>query len=103
MKRLQVILSDDAWAEIERVHKDAMDGFKTGSINYSDVINEMVLNSKIDLKELRLKHTDIRKSLLNLAKSENLDVESALKILNEIRSRTSKKSKSQLQIEEISE
>lgn len=103
MKRLQVILSDEAWMEIERVYNDVTSDFKTGSINYSDVINEMVLNSKVDLRELRLKHTDIRKSLLNLAKSENIDVESALKVLNEIRSRSLKKSKSIAQSGEISE
>lgn len=103
MKRLQVILSDDAWAEIERVYIEATTDFKTGSINYSDVINEMILNSKVDLRELRLKHTDIRKSLLNLAKSENIDVESALKALNEIRSRGIKKSKTTSHAEEISE
>lgn len=103
MKRLQVILSDEAWMEIERVYKDVTSDFKTGSINYSDVINEMVLNSKVDLKELRLKHTDIRKSLLNLANSENLDVESALKVLNEIRSRNLKKSKTTAQFGEFSE
>lgn len=100
MKRLQVILTDEAWSEIEKVYKDSTDGFKTGSINYSDVINEMVLNSKVDLKELRLKHTDIRKSLLNLAKSENLDVEAAIKALSEIRSRSSKKTKISTQAEE---
>ena len=103
MKRLQVILSDDAWAEIERVYAEATTDFKTGSINYSDVINEMILNSKVDLRELRLKHTDIRKSLLNLAKSENIDVESVLKTLNEIRSRSSKKNKASTQAEEVSE
>jgi len=99
MKRLQVILNDEAWIEIEKIYKDATEGFKTGSINYSDVINEMILNSKVDLKELRLKHTDIRKSLLNLAKSENLDVEAAIKVLSEIRGRGSKKSKLPVQTE----
>lgn len=103
MKRLQVILSDDAWTEIERVYVEATTDFKTGSINYSDVINEMILNSKVDLRELRLKHTDIRKSLLNLAKSENIDVESVLKTLNEIRSRSTKKNKASTQTEEVSE
>lgn len=103
MKRLQVVLTDEAWTEIERVYSDATTDFKTGSINYSDVINEMILNSKVDLRELRLKHTDIRKSLLNLAKSENIDIESALKVLNEIRTKSARKSKSTSQIEEISE
>lgn len=103
MKRLQVIFSDEAWQEVERVYVDATTDFKTGSINYSDVINEMVLNSKVDLRELRLKHTDIRKSLLNLARSENIDVDSALKVLNEIRIKAAKKYTSATQTEEISE
>jgi hypothetical protein len=103
MKRLQVILTSEAWTEIERVYSDAINDFKTGSINYSDVINEMVLNSKVDLKELRLKHTDIKKSLLNLAKSENIDIELALKVLNEIRSKSVKKSKATSQPEEVSD
>ena len=103
MKRLQVILSDEAWQEVERVYVDATTDFKTGSINYSDVINEMVLNSKVDLRELRLKHTDIRKSLLNLAKAENIDVDAALKVLNEIRTKSAKKNKSTIQSEELSE
>jgi len=103
MKRLQIILTDEAWAEVEKIYNDATDGFKTGSINYSDVINEMMLNSKVDLKELRLKHTDIRKSLLNLAKSENLDVEAAIKALSEMRGRNQKKAKLSAQSEEVSE
>lgn len=103
MKRLQIILTDEAWAEVEKVYNDATDGFKTGSINYSDVINEMMLNSKVDLKELRLKHTDIRKSLLNLAKSADLDVEAAIKALSEMRVRNQKKVKLSAQSEEVSE
>jgi len=103
MKRLQIIMSDEAWVVLDKVYKDANTDFKIGSINYSDVINEMILTSKVDLRELRLKHTDIRKSLLSLAKSTNVDVDSALKILNEIRSRNLKKHKVVTQAEDVPE
>lgn len=100
-KRLQVILTDDAWSAVESVTNDATEKFESGSINYSDVINEMILTAKVDVKALQLKHTDLRRSLKVLAGKEDIDIESAIKILNELRARgsTAKKKANAIQEE----
>ncbi len=86
-KRLQVILSDEAWREVETITKEATEKFESGSINYSDVINEMILTSKVDVKLLQLKHTDLRRSLKVLAGKNDLDIEAAIKSLMELKAR----------------
>ncbi len=90
-RKLQVILSDEAWAAIETSLKDCNDGFINGSINYSDIINEIVLNSKIDIKLLQAKHTNIRKSLRLMASQKEIDIESAIKALMDLKSKTTRK------------
>jgi hypothetical protein len=92
-KRIQVILNDEAWSAVEALTKEASENFETGSINYSDVINEMVLNSKVDVKALQLKHTDLRRSLKVLALKSDLDLDSAIKSLMELKARSSGKKK----------
>lgn len=92
-KRLQVILTDEAWALVDKTNTEVMDGFKMGTVNFSDVINEMILNSKIEVKELRLKHTELKKSLIILAQTENLDIESAIKTLSELKGKITKRVK----------
>ena len=86
-KRLQVILTDEAWAAVESLAQEASDKFETGSINYSDAINEMILCARVDVKALQLKHTDLRRSLKVLALRDDLDLESAIKSLMELKAR----------------
>ena len=97
-KRLQIILSDDTWTLVEQVTNEANEKFDVGSITYSDVINEMILNSKVDLKALQLKHTDLRRSLRVMASKENIDVDSIIKNLIEFKAKTGKR-KNSIQVE----
>ncbi len=90
-KRIQVVLSQKALDELDKVLTAASADFNTGTITLSDVVSEMVLTSNIDIKELRIKHTNIRKYLKNLAQDENTDLDSALKTLIELKSQLSKK------------
>jgi hypothetical protein len=48
---------------IEVAADTACKDFKSGTISYSDVVNEMVLNARIDIKTLQAKHTDLEKLL----------------------------------------
>jgi len=89
-KRLQVIFSDEAWKSIESLTEEVNTGFDSGSINYSDVINEMVLTSKVDAKLLQLKHTDLKRSLKSLANKENIDIDAVIKHLMEIKNKSQK-------------
>ena len=84
-RRLQVVLSDDAWNLVESVTAEANDNFQAGSICYSDTINEMVLNSKVDIKVLQLKHTDYRRAMRKAAK-DGLELDSVIKMLQELKS-----------------
>jgi hypothetical protein len=90
-KRLQVILSDDAWNAVDTLTKEANTNFENGYVNFSDTISEMILCSKVDVRNLQMKHVNLRKSLRALASKSDLDIESALKALMEIKSKTGKK------------
>lgn len=91
-KRLQVVMTDEAWEMVERVTAQANEGFDVGSIGYSDVINEMVLSSKIDLKALQLKHTNFRRSLRVLASKGDIDLDSAIRSLMDLKAKTARRS-----------
>jgi len=91
-RKLQAILSDAAWLELDRVFNEATEGFKVGTIKQSDVLSEMILTSKVDIKELRAKHTNLKKSLINLAHAESVDIDTAIKTLQEIKNKMAKKS-----------
>ena len=89
-KRLQIALSDEALIAVESLIKEANDNFELGHINYSDIINEMVINSKVDIKVLQDKHTDIKRSLKSYAKQEYPDIDALIKTLTEIKKQKQK-------------
>ena len=89
-KRLQIYLSSEAETKLEKVLSEAVDGFTAGTIKISDVVSEMILASDLDIKELRLKYTDFKKSLIELAHTDNLDIEVAIKALQELKSKITK-------------
>jgi hypothetical protein len=90
-KRLQVAFSDEAWALVESVIKEANRDFEVGTITFSDVINEMVLGSRVDVKTLQAKRTDVRRSLRHIAAQDGMDLDSAIKALMELKTKVSKK------------
>ncbi len=90
-KRLQVVLTEEAWKQIESITSEANHNFEMGSINCSDVINEMVLNSRVDIKTLQMKHADIRRSLLVLAAKDDIDLDTVIKTLSELKAKGGKK------------
>jgi hypothetical protein len=90
-KRLQVVLSNEAWQAIETLSKKANEGFEAGHINYSDAINEMVLNANVDVDKLRKQHTDLRRSLRVLASKPDLDVESVLQCIEGLKPKPKRK------------
>lgn len=100
-KRLQVILSDEAWAAVEKLTDDANAEFEAGTINYSDAINEMILTSKVDIKVLQTKHTDIRRSLRVMASKDSLDLDNVIKTLMELKSRSSGGRKQRVAVEAL--
>ena len=90
-KRLQIMLSDSAYETVEKTQKQAVDGFPQVKINFSDVIEAMIPNSKVNLTELRLKHTDLRRTLLDLAKRKDLSVEDIVNQMSELKGALGKK------------
>jgi hypothetical protein len=93
-RRLQVVLTDEAWRTVETLCTEANDNFELGHITYSDVINEMVLCSKPDVKQLQSKHTNVRKSLLLLSAQKGMDLDAAIRALTELRSKSKRGPKS---------
>lgn len=90
-KRLQVVLTEEAWTQIEALANEANQNFAAGFITYSDAINEMILTSKADIKTLQLKHTDLRRSLRAMASQAEVDVDSVIKNLMELKAKPVKK------------
>lgn len=89
-KRLQIFLSSEAEAKLETIFNEVTSGFKTGTIKISDVISEMILSSDIDIKEIRIKYTDLKKSLIELAHADNIDVDMVIKSLQELKNKNLK-------------
>ena len=89
-KRIQVVLTEEAWAVVEAVTKEANENFDVGTVGYSDAINEMVLTSRVDIDKLRLKHTNFKRSLRSLA-SKEVDLDSVIKHLHELKSKLGRK------------
>lgn len=100
-RKLQVIFTDDAWQVIERITQEANENFNVGSISYSDVMNEMALSAKVDIKNLQLKNTNIRRSLKVLAKNNEIDLDSAIKALTELKSKVAKLKSATAKLDEV--
>lgn len=91
-RKLQVVLSDDTWTALEGLTKEANDGFINGTITYSDIVNEILLTAKLDIRGLQAKHTNIRKSLRLMASQKEIDIDSAIRALMDLKSKGAKKS-----------
>lgn len=90
-KRIAMVLNDEATVQFERLLEEANKGFEGGRITASDLLSEMVICAKVDIKALQLKHTDLRRSLLALAKRQEVDLDSVMKMLAEMKARSGKK------------
>lgn len=90
-KKLQILLTEEAWNLLDNLTKEANDGFKNGHISWSDVINEILLTAKLDIRALQAKRTNIRKSLRLMASQKDIDFDSAIKHLMDLRSKSGKK------------
>lgn len=101
-KKIQIVLSDESWSVLESLTNEANEGFVNGTINYSDVVNELIVIGKIDIRGLQAKHTNIRKSLRLMASQKEIDIESAIKALMDLKSKGVKKAtRSQMQMESL--
>lgn len=90
-KKLQVILNDESWELLETMTKEANEGFKNGTINMSDIVNEILMTAKIDVRALQAKHTNIRRSLRQMALQKDIDIDLAIKNLMELKTISSKR------------
>lgn len=101
-RKLQVILSDDSWSTLESLTKEANDGFINGNITFSDVMNEIVMTAKVDIRSLQARHTNIRKSLRLMAAQKEIDIDSAIRALMDLKTKGGKRSgKSQLAMDGV--
>lgn len=94
-KKLQVILTDDSWVTLESMTQEANNDFKNGSITMSDIVNEVLLSTKIDVRALQAKHTNIRRSLRQMAQQKDIDIDLAIKNLMELKAVSQKRSAKQ--------
>ncbi len=90
-KRLQIYISDSAYSLVQETLKEATNGHSNIKINLSDVIEAMIKCSKVNIQELRTKHTDVRKILKELVKRKNLTAEDILNNVSELINASQKK------------
>jgi hypothetical protein len=90
-RKIQVVLSEEAWKLLESTTKESNSGFKNGSITYSDVVNEFLASGKIDIRMLQAKHTNLRKSLRLMASQKEIDIDAAIRSLQELKAKTGKR------------
>lgn len=91
MKRLQLKLGVEALAKLDALVAQVNEGFTLGSITQSDVVEELVLSGRIDTKGLQRKHVDVRRYLKQIASSDAVDLDQAIKMLEEYRGHPSAK------------
>lgn len=102
-KRLQTWVSAEAWTSVESLLKEANEGFDVGKVTLSDLMNDIISSSKVDIKGLQHKHTDLRRSLKVMASKADLDIESVIKSLSELKAKSAKRpSKNTNSDEEVS-
>ena len=91
MSKFQVNLCEESRKHLETVTADANFEFKLGTVTLSDVVCEMILQSRIDVRALQTKHTNVRKSLRLLAARKDIDLDSAIEQLLEMKGKSQKK------------
>lgn len=99
MKRLQVQLSTDAWSAVESLSRDVQSDFNYGSVTYSDLINEMILSAKVDVKAFQGKIMELKRTLRVLLSKKDLDIETTFEVLNVLKSKSQKRSAKQAPIQ----
>lgn len=100
-KKIQIVLTEESSTALDAMLKESNNGFTTGTITYSDVLNELLIAGKLDIKSLQAKHTNVRKSLRLMALQKDIDIDAAIRALTELKAKTPKKSsRSQLSMEE---
>lgn len=90
-KRLQVVVSKEAWDAVDALCKEANQGFDAGNITFSDAVNELILSAKPDVKALQTRRTDLRRALRSMAGREDLDLDSAIRFLSDLKGKSGKK------------
>ena len=84
-RKLQVVLTEESWATLDALVNEANHEFRSGSINMSDVVNEVLLTAKLDVRALQAKHTNIRRSLRQMASLKDIDIDLAIKNLMDLK------------------
>lgn len=102
-KRIQILLTDEAWKAVDDLTNTANTDFKNGRISYTDAINEMLICSKVDIQKLQTKHINLRKSLKIMATEKDLDVDALIKTLVEYKNMRGKRPKVSAQEREVLE
>ncbi len=91
MSKIQINLCDESRKRLDNITAEANFDFLVGTITLSDVVSEMILQARIDIRTLQTKHTNVRKSLRLLASRKDIDLASAIEQLSEMQARSQKK------------
>lgn len=90
-KQVSLILSEDAWDIVKEKLAEVNRDFDGGRLKPCDVVNEMILTSKIDVKALQGKHINLKKLLRSLANKKDIEIDMVLKLVGEAKGKISKR------------
>jgi hypothetical protein len=89
--RKQVVFTEEAWTAVEDLTNCANDGFHLGHVSYSDTINAMILSSRTNAEVLRAKHKNVKRTLKAWVSKKEVDIDSLIKDLTELKGKAAKK------------
>lgn len=92
MRKIQINLNKESWSLLDGITKEANEDFQLGTITYSDVVIEAILQSRIDIRALQAKHVNLRKSLRLLATKKDIDIDMVIKQMTDLKQRGGKRS-----------
>lgn len=90
-KSKSIVLSDEAWNLVSEKVKEVNRDFDGGKVKPRDVVNEMIITARIDIKILQGKHTNLKKLLRAIANRKDIEVDSVLKLIAEAKGKIPKK------------
>jgi hypothetical protein len=83
-------ISEEAFGLVSKTVEE-INGVFGKLVNSSVVIDEMILNSKIDVKAMQIKHIDLHQLLRSLSSRKDLEVEDVARAIAEYRTKGGKK------------
>ncbi len=90
-KSLNISLSEEALSLVKEKMAEVNRDFDGGRVKICDVVNEMILTSKVDVKVLQGKHMNLKRLLRSLSTRNDLDVDAIIRMVSDAKGKGARK------------